>query len=232
MRTKALLVSWMSLCCLVTMPAEADTIFLVSLDTSTLIGHPAGPFALNFQLNDGSGLGDANSTAILSDFMFHGGTSTGVAATLGGATGDLGSSMTLTDSSFLNVFSQSFVPASLLTFRLSLTTNADAGPTPDQFSMAILDSTGFEIPTSGLYTVGSDAMLTIDIASSGLQIQTFGGDLSRTPFGGGEAINIPAPQIVPEPSSLALLSTGILVAVGRGLRLKSRSQRSRSVTMV
>jgi hypothetical protein len=220
MQMKKLLMSVL-LWSLLTVPAQAASTFLVSLDTSTLVGHAAGPFALNFQFNDGSGSGDANNTATLSDFLFYGGTSIGTATTLGGASGDLVSTATITDSAFLNVFTQSFISANLLTFRLSLTTNADAGPAPDQFSMAIFDSTGFEIPTMGLYTVGSDAMLIIDIDAGGLAIRTFGGDLSRVPFGGGHPIAIAAPQIVPEPWTFVLLAVGMTALVG-GRALKNR----------
>ena len=49
--------------------AQAQVVFHVSLDTSALTTL-AGPFSLDFQLNDGSGTGDANNTAILSHFTF------------------------------------------------------------------------------------------------------------------------------------------------------------------
>jgi len=63
-------------------------------------------FSLDFQLTDGSGTGDANNTVILSDFGFGGGTAVGNPNLTGGATGDLASTVTLTDTAFLNDFFQ------------------------------------------------------------------------------------------------------------------------------
>ena len=51
-------------------PCQATAVFNISLDTSPLIGHPAGPFSLYFQLNDGAAIGDGSNSAILSDFNF------------------------------------------------------------------------------------------------------------------------------------------------------------------
>ena len=33
-----------------------------AVDTTALVGHPAGPFSIEFQLIDGSGINDANNT--------------------------------------------------------------------------------------------------------------------------------------------------------------------------
>src|SRR5260370_28684447 len=96
---------------------RAGVVYDVSLNTSPLIGHAAGPFSLGFQLNDGSGAGDANNTAILSAFQFGvGGSALGTPVLAGGATGSLASGVTITDSSFFNAFSQQFNPGSLLQF--------------------------------------------------------------------------------------------------------------------
>lgn len=117
----------------------------IGLNTAPLIGHPAGPFLIEFQLNDGSGTGDGNNTALLSDLVFGGGAPVGVPAFIGGASGNAGSSITLTDSSFFNQFVQQFTPGSQLGLRLALTTNVDSGGIPDQFTFAILDSSGVEL---------------------------------------------------------------------------------------
>src|SRR4030088_2636836 len=88
---------------------QAGLIYNVSMNTSPLIGEAAGPFSLGFQFNDGSGAGDANNTAILTNFLFGvGGSASGLPTVFGGATGDLSSGITLIDSSFLNAFAQSF----------------------------------------------------------------------------------------------------------------------------
>src|SRR5690349_14032044 len=123
------------------------------MSTSPLVGNPAGPFSLDFQLNDGSAAGDGNNTAVLSGFFFGSGASLGSASVAGGASGDLGSSVTLTDSGFLNEFTQGFTPGATLQFLLNLSTNVDAGDTPDQFSFAILDSSGAQLPTLSFFDV-------------------------------------------------------------------------------
>src|SRR5207245_11083515 len=86
---------------------RAGIVYNVSLNTSPLIGHAAGPFSLGFQFNDGIGTGDANNTAVLSAFQFGvGGSAAGVPTLFGGATGSLASGVTLTDSSFFYAFIQ------------------------------------------------------------------------------------------------------------------------------
>src|SRR5579859_8130563 len=88
----------------------ASTMFAVTLDTSPLIGHPAGPFSLNFQFTDGQGTGDANNTVTLSSFAFGGGSAAGGPSLTGGASGSLGSGVVLTDSAFFNAFTEGFTP--------------------------------------------------------------------------------------------------------------------------
>jgi hypothetical protein len=201
--------------------AFGAVIYDVQLNTTPLIGHAAGPFSLNFQLNDGSGVGDANNTAVLSNFVFDGGAPAGAPTYAGGASGNVASSVTLTDSAFFNSFTQAFTAGTMLGFRVSLTTNVDAGGTPDQFSFAILDASGVEIPTQGLAAVGSDVLLLIDIVSPTPGIQTFGTDIFRLPNAGGDAINIAAPVIIPEPGSIVLISGGLCVLAAVRLRRRA-----------
>ena len=195
--------------------ARAAAIYGISMNTSPLIGHSAGPFSLEFQLNDGIGIGDANNTAVLSNFMFGGGSASGSPSLTGGASGNLSSTITLTDSSFFNQFIQGFTPGNTLSFQLSLTTNVDSGGTPDQFSFAVLDHTGTEIPT----LAGSffDVFVQIDIDSANPLVHTFASDTARSPAGGGGSINIAAPQVttaVPEPGTLVLLASGLAAGLG------------------
>jgi len=131
----------------------------VSLDTSSLVGQP-GPFSLDFQLNDGSGTGDGNNSAHLTDFDFDGGAAAGVLQLTGGARGDLQSDVTINETAFLNRFQQQFVPGERLSFLVDLTNNVDAGSFPDQFSFAILNN-GVEIQTVG----PALQILSADIAS-------------------------------------------------------------------
>lgn len=183
--------------------------FNISIDTTPLIGHPAGPFSLEFQLTDGSGLDDANNTAVLSSFNFGTGSAAGSPTLLGGTSGDLNTSVTLIDNSFLNQFLQQFTPGNTLSFTLALTTNVDVGSTPDLFSLAILDSTGSEIPTLDGFV---DAFALVNIDSTTPTLQTFASDATRTPVAGGNPILISQPQTsaVPEPGTVVLLASGLV----------------------
>ena len=177
----------------------------VTMNTIPLMGHPAGPFALNFQLNDGSGANDGNNTAVLSGFQFGGGSASGSPALAGGASGNLATSVTITDSAFFNSFTQPFVAGTQLRFTAQITNNVDAGPTPDQFSFSILDRTGAELPSVSTFF---DVFVTIDITSPNLTVRSFASDPTRIPAGGGPTITMAAAQVqaqgVPEPGTLFL----------------------------
>ncbi len=179
---------------------------LITIDTSPLVGDPNGPFALNFQLNNGTEAG--NNTATLTDFDFGaGGGLSGAPATTGGATGDLTTGVTITDTDFINSFTQAFDPGDSLSFQLSLTTNADT-IFPDQFSFAVFHTDSvlglIEIPTLSF----SNAFLTVDIDAGALTIETSGSDPTLPPF-----IALDAPTVealaVPEPATLLLLAGAI-----------------------
>jgi hypothetical protein len=145
--TKSLLFT-VGIFCFAPSAVQAEIIsYDISMNTAPLIGHAAAPFSLEFQLIDGNGTGDANNTAVLSNFTFSGGMPVGAPSLVGEATGDARSSISITDSSFFNQFIQQFTPGSELGFHLSLTTNVDAGGVPDQFTFSILDSSGSELPT-------------------------------------------------------------------------------------
>ena len=189
----------------------------IALNTAPLIGHAAGPFSIEFQLNDGSGMGDASNTALLSNFIFGGGAAAGVPTLTGGASGNAGNSVTLSDSSFFNQFIQQFTPGSQLGFRLALSTNLDTGGVPDQFTFAILDHTGVELPTSASFF---DVFVQLDIDSVNPLVQTFGTDTNRSPAAGGGPIDIVAPAAtqvgagMPEPGTGALLAITLSAMLG------------------
>jgi hypothetical protein len=141
--------------------AAAPFTFQVVVNTTPLVGNAAGPFALDFQLNDGSGLSDGNNTATISGFSFTGAGAgpTGLPSSVGGATGSLSSTVSLTDSGFLNEFFQGFTAGNSLRFLVTWTSNVDAGPAPDAFSFAILDRNLLNIATTGL----GDSLLLVEI---------------------------------------------------------------------
>lgn len=226
-----LLTAWIVLA---SQTGRADTItYSVNLDTSPLIGNLAGPFSLNFQFIDGSGVGDGNNTVSLSAFQFGAGGGAAGAPTLeGGASGSLASGVTLTDSDFFNAFTQRFTPGTLLSFNLSLTTNMDAGGAPDQFSFAILDCGGTELPSAG----PAREVLSIDIASTPI-VRTYSTSSVSSAQCGGVSIVLAAPQVqgqptpsssVPEPATFLPLATGLLgAALGYRRRLKTRRRETR-----
>lgn len=184
--------------------ARADISFHVDMDTSILQGNAGGPYQLAFQLIDGSGGNDANNIAVLSGFNFAGGAVSAPPSLSGGASGNLATSATLTDSSFFNAIVQAFTPGGHLRFDVTLGTAIDAGGAPDEFSFAILDGQGNEVPTAD----PAGAFIVLDLDSAQPLVQTFAA------AGGYSAMGIPivtfdvAPA-VPEPGSLALLALGL-----------------------
>jgi len=185
-------------------PAHADIITgSVSLDTSALFG----TFELAFIFTDGSGTGDANNTVTLGNFLFGAGGSAGTvdaSLSFGGESGDLTSGVSLIDSSFLNIFASSFTPGSLLSFDFGLTTNVDAGGTPDQFSLVLLQPDGSIVNTED--PSGANSLLTVNLDSAHPAISTFASDL--TP-----AAIVTESTAAPEPPSLLLLAIGLVGAL-------------------
>jgi len=174
--------------------------YTVSLKLSTLAGHPAGPFAVAFQLTDASGTGDANNTVTISGLNFGGGSPTGTPTLLGGATGSLSSTVTLTDSSFLGYFIQRFAPGTQLSFQVTTTSNVDATGA-DLFSFSLLDSSGQELPTVAGDTF-FDPFLTISVDSQTATVQSFAGDPTKAPAAGGPPIPAPTPVLTGVPVSI------------------------------
>jgi hypothetical protein len=80
-----------------------------------------------YQFNDGSGSFDGNNTVTVSGFNVAG---VGAATSSNGGSGDLSSSIVLTDSGFFNEVFQQFTPVGTLQFQVSLTTNVDRAPRP------------------------------------------------------------------------------------------------------
>jgi len=208
--------------------ARADLIFTATLNTaplSTAPGSSAAPFAVAFQLTDGAGTGDNNNTATLSNFTFGGGSAAGCpgnCTTTGGASGDATSTITLHDNTFFNSFAERFTAGSSLSFQVHLTTNLDAGGTPDTFAFSILDASGTPIPTQD--PLGSETLLTVSIDSATPTIVGYATDPSRTTSTGAVSITMDAPVVtaVPEPGSLALTGLGMIGFAGIGRRTLRR----------
>lgn len=197
----------------------------VVINTSSLSLAPnaaLAPYSLDFQLNSGNTLG--NNTAVLSNFAFGGGGAPfGAANAIGGVTGSLPGSVSLADTFAFNEFYQSFQPGSILSFDLSLSQNVDAGPTPDAFSISILDNALANIPTSGISSgVGANVLGFVDLPGNLASFQTFTG----TGDYAGVTLSITP---VPEPATYGLIA-GVLAVVGVAVR-RYRDQTAKVVTV-
>ena len=183
--------------------ATPTVTYWVSLDTAPLIGHPAGPFSLTVQLADGSGTNDGNNAAVVGAFQFGtGGAPSATPTVTGSAFGDLSTTVSLTDSSTVNFFYQTFTPGTSLSFPIVVTANADAGGILDEFALYVLDNTLTPLPT--LAGAPLDIFASINLTTSPV-LKIYAGDTSRSPAGGGGPISIPAPFVViTSPSGLNL----------------------------
>ena len=186
--------------------ARANVVYNVSLNTIAISG-TAGVYGLAFSFTDGSGLNDGNNTVTLSNFTFGGGGSVGVGGLIGGASGNLGSSVVLVDSSFFNAYTQGFTPGSSLSFQLDATTNLDPGGTPDSFGFSILSS-GSSILTTDI--LGSN-FLSFDIDSANPTPAVFATDSASNVVLAAPSVSPagPGPGKVPEPGTFALAALAL-----------------------
>lgn len=164
----------------------------VTIDTTPLIGHPAGPFSVVFTLTDGNGLVDGTRSVTVANVDFGGGSSLGSPFTSGDATGLLETSVTLTNNAAVSTFSQNFAPGLALQFSLSetATTPDDGGPTG--LSVFIVDSAGVRIPTRSPV---ADFLYSAAVGWTAGPPELFGTDPSRAPTT-GLPISIAAPTVV------------------------------------
>ena len=162
-------------------------------------GLPSGQqFTLDFNLTDGSGAGDGNTSFIISNFSFDtGGAVVGTVVPFGTAAGDASTSVTMNDSLFSNEFQQMFTPGALLSFQVSFTGGVDAGSPPDLFTFSI-DELNTADPSGALVE------LSFDSAHPNPNV------FSATTFvTGGDAVKGVTPVITPEPGSMLLLGSGL-----------------------
>jgi hypothetical protein len=182
----------------------ADTVYSVSIDTSTLPSI-SGPYQIYLSLIDGSGTGDANNTVTLDGFSC-----TGIS--LSGCPSGV---QTLTDYSFFNTTDFDFTAGGELNFLVGLTGNLDANLVPDSFQLSILEGNLNPLPTTD--PSGSDAVLFAQFDQSHPMLLGYGSP-------GGAAIALSEPVIdssaIPEPR----IELPILIVLGLMLFLLRASQ--------
>jgi hypothetical protein len=183
------------------------TAYTISIDTSSLVGNAAGPFALDFQSIFGSG---ADQTITLSNFsLTGGGFLAGTDWSTGAVSGDLTSSLVLNPGagSFYNEFFQQFdATVTGIKFKADLTTNPAAG-TPTSFAVSILDGVNlWAIPTTGFV----DTLMLFDIDGANTSFST---GVSTGDTGGVSAH-------VPEAGGTIGLMAGAVLALGLARRLR------------
>jgi hypothetical protein len=179
--------------------ARADE-FTATIDTSSLIGNPAGPYQVGFALiNTGSTTPDPLDTATVSDITFGGGTGGAVDTnpdfTLGGSSGTLATGFSLVDSAPIDGISAFFTPGASVSFDVTITT-----PDPvDEFIFVIFNGAGQEIATTD-----PDDFLVVATPVAGAVVTPTDYSIVTTP----------------EPGSLLLLSCGLIAVLGLGLMRK------------
>lgn len=173
----------------------APTLFHVTIDTSQLVNHPAGAFALQCTLVDGSGNGDGNSTVMLTNFNFGtNGFYNGDPDEDGGTTGDMSTNVTLTDTSAQNDFTEPFTVGNTLTFDVYTTLSLDTNGVPDDFEIAIVDSEEQRLPT--VDTNEADALIRLSTTNGvTVNVEAYGTDPSVDPFASPPAVDF-GPEVL------------------------------------
>jgi len=175
------------------------TPIMIQIDTTAIAGTSA---RLAFDFLDG---GLPSNSVTVTGFVTNG--TLGFSSAAGGVTGALPGTVVLTDSSFFNELLTGITLGTRLSFTFNATANA--GVTPDEFSVFLLNTAG----TASLFPTndptGADALLAFEIT-------TGPGVLTLFSAPGGQA----ATTVVPEPRSLILsgLGLGILTTQRRRFR--------------
>ena len=217
--------------------ANAGVMIDFSVNTSPLVGNPAGPFYASFQFFDIGG-GPANNGVTISNFS---GAVGGTEIAGAGATGSLNSSLVLVDVDPMSItpgdpigFIQRFTPGATLSFRMTF--NDPIVADGDAFTFQILeDASGQLFPITTADPSTRDAFLTVDLDSvTTPSFETFGhspSDPNYLALAAGPEITLDAGSanfvnnnngVVPEPTSMLVFALmGTVVLVQRRNRRKS-----------
>lgn len=175
--------------------AAAIVTYEISLDTAPLL--PAtGEYTLDFRFYDGSASNDTNNTFAASEFNV-GPPAFGIIAV---------------DANPFNHQTFGFMPASLLSFQLSVTTASDAGGVPDDLKVALFNPDGFALPTTDSVM---SALFDIFIDGNPPRVVTYDPVPKDPATGTTNPLTSAAkvsPVQAPEPASFGMLTLGLLVA--------------------
>lgn len=138
----------------------------VTIDTSSLVSSGTGPYTIDMQFIEGDGGNNGSNSVTLSNFALGGGSiaTPSISFTGGVTVSNNPLTVTLVDSSFFQDVQFSFTPGNSLSFQFAATDNADP-VAPDTFTLAILDSSGNEIPTND--PNGLNSFAEIDLPTTG-----------------------------------------------------------------
>jgi hypothetical protein len=212
LRSRAALLSAAFLLAL-TAASRADLYYSVNLNVASLGSNINGPFSLDLQLVTGSG--QVSNSVTLSNFVVTGGSFTGTQTVVSGsgASGSIGSTLTLTDTSLDNEVYQAFGSGvTNISFNVDETNRPElpfGSGAPELFNVAILDGSLNNIPTTDPNTndinAGTWTLLSGSSAIQGVnQLGVYNSSSS------GEAPGVTtAAAAVPEPASAGLLLLGV-----------------------
>jgi hypothetical protein len=193
-------------------PACADFSYHVTVNTAALQGIDG---FLDFQLNPGAIPGTQAATVTVANFTKTGGTLFPTVDRIGGALGTLPDSLTLNNSTVLNVLTQGSTFGSGFGFDATFSGPAINSPSNGTFgSVFALSLLAADEITPLLSNAPNGAILTIDIKPDGTPTAA-----TYPPIAGG--IPVASAQLlspVPEPASLTLLGLGTLGLLAYGWR--------------
>ena len=191
--------------------AHATTNYLIDINTAAIANNVAGPYYLDLQSIWGSG--SAQSFTVSNIALTGGSFITGTDVTTGaGLSGGAGTALTFDTSgtNSVNEWYQQFdAGVTDVKFNVLASTNG-IGATPTQFSVAILDNSLTNIPTTAAF---GDTLATISITNIGATLGT------STSLDGGVTVTAAA---IPEPAVTAsLMGAGAFALVT--LRRRTRA---------
>ena len=191
-------------CILAGKPVRADVVYDYSADTSGL--NPASTYYAYFQLDEGNGTPATANTITVSDFDYGGGAASDVPSTLppadvsnpkGGVTttGNPPSTLALSDSSdSFSAVGVAFTPGSVLSFQIDstneLTYVSNDSIMPDEFSFAILNSSGANLATTAPYT---NNLIELSLGYSDMSNQLADYETYSLTASAPSAVPLPAP---------------------------------------